>query len=81
MQIALFIGALCWGIGMQMAYERLTSDSGLSNRQVGYIAIVYYLVAGLSLLATLAAGEGAFLGYIIGMFFISAYRRHGREGS
>ena len=79
MQIILFFGALCWGVGMQMAYDRLTLDPSLSDRQVGYIALIYYLVAGLSLLAALAAGEGAFLGYIIGMFFIGMYRRKRRD--
>lgn len=81
MQIVLFVGALFWGVGMQMAYERLKSDATLSDRQIGYIALIYYLLIALSLVAAIIAGEGAFLGYVIGMFFVGTYRhtRQGRE--
>lgn len=61
---------------MRMAYERLRADRSLSDRQLGYVAIAYYALLALSLLATIVAGEGAFLGYVIGIFFVGAYREH-----
>lgn len=73
-QILLFVGAMWWGVAMKMGYDRLMDDAEVSDRQIGYVTIIYYGLILLSILLSLWLGEGAILGYIIGVFFIGAYR-------
>ena len=78
-QAFLFAGALIWGAAMQMGYERLLAEPELSDQTIGFITLLFYLIAALSFLAALAGGEGPLLGYIIGMLFTGAYRRQRRR--
>jgi len=79
MRAILFFGAIAWGAAVQMGYARLLDDPHLSDQAVGMITIIFYVLALLSLVAAFLAGEAAFLGYIISMLFVGAYRQRRRH--
>ena len=73
-QAVLFVLALVWGVAMKMGYERLVEDPEISDLQVGYLALVYYgLILG-SIILAFWLGEGALLGYAVGILFVGAYQ-------
>jgi hypothetical protein len=73
-QAALFVLALVWGVAMKMGYERLVDDPEINDLQVGYIALVYYGLIAATVLLSFWLGEGALLGYAIGILFVGAYQ-------
>jgi len=79
MRPILFIGAVAWGAAMQMGYMRLLDDPTLSDRTIGMVTIIFYAVVLLSLVACFLGGEASFIGYIISMLFVGAYRQRRRR--
>lgn len=78
LQAILFVGALFWGVAMKMGYDKLIANPETTNRQVGYATLFYYGFIALSLVGMFMLGEGALIGYLVGILFIGNYRSERR---
>ena len=78
-QIILFAGAIFWGVAIKMGYDKLIANPEITDRQVGYATLFYYGFIALSLAFMFWLGEGALIGYLVGILFIGNYQSKRRR--